>query len=213
MNEKKYKLSFTFGGLLLPETRIIAKEYLKTKNWDWVKAKALEENMLQKTRNSSRYRYFREIMYRLKKAYPWEMEILGKEADQGVYSLVNLVIVGRYYRFVRDFIVEVIRYKAEGLDFILMDYDYTTFLETKSQFHPELLKLSESTGNKIKQVIIRMLKEAGVLTIKNGVKTIIKPYSRDILAARYAERGTIDDMMILLMTDREINSLRGKYGR
>ncbi|MCD6121154.1 MAG: DUF1819 family protein [Spirochaetales bacterium] len=42
-----------------------------------------------------------------------------------------------------------------------MDYDYTTFLETKSQFHPELLKLSESTGNKIKQVIIRMLKEAG----------------------------------------------------
>lgn len=213
MEEKKYKLSFTFGGLLLPETRIIAKEYLKTNSWDDVKAKVLEENILQKIRKSSRYRYFREIMYRLEISYPWEMEILAREMDQNTYSLVNFVIVNRYYRFVRDFNMEVIRYKVDGNDFKLTDYDYFTFFEAKSQYHPELLKLSESTGKKIQQVVIRILKETGILELKNGDKRIIKPFVPNLLAEKYAKEGTAEDMMALLLPDREIGILRGKYGR
>ncbi|NOY07629.1 MAG: DUF1819 family protein [Spirochaetes bacterium] len=213
MDENKYKLSFTFGGLLLPETKIIAGEYLKTSNWDEVRIKALEENILQKTRKSSRYRYFREIRDRLNNAYAWELEILGNEIDQNIYSLVNLTVVSRYYRFVRDFIIEVIRYKTEGNDFTLTDYDYEAFLEAKSQYHPEILDLSESTRNKIRQVVIRMLKETGILTVRGREKIITKPFIPDVLAKRYAEAGTAENMMILLLPDREIGILRGKYGK
>ncbi len=155
---KKYKLSFTFGGLLLPETRIIAREYWAVRDWNRVKKDVLDKNLLQKTRKASRYRYFREIRDRINNAYSWELNILANEKDESIYRLVNLVIVSRYYKFVRDFVIEVIRYKVIGNDLIIMDYDYPTFFERKVVEHPELLEISESTKSKIQQVVFRALK-------------------------------------------------------
>ena len=46
---QRYRLSFTFGGLLGHETRVIAREYIKDRDWASAKSRILEQNLLQKS--------------------------------------------------------------------------------------------------------------------------------------------------------------------
>ena len=73
MNTRKYRLSFTFGGLLIPETQIVADAYVRLGDWEDVRKEVLAGSLLRKTRQESSRRYFREIRDRLKSAHQWEL--------------------------------------------------------------------------------------------------------------------------------------------
>ena len=107
----RYRLSFTFGGLLVHETRVIAKEYIKDRDWTAAKSRILEQNLLQKTRLSSSKRYFGGIRDRLYCAHDWEVDLITSDVSFEEVITVILAITARYYRFLRDFIIEVVRHK------------------------------------------------------------------------------------------------------
>jgi hypothetical protein len=80
----RYKLSFTFGGLLIEETvTIVALLNECGHDWATVRRRAVEENALKKTRTSSSFRYFREIRDRLADAADWELEAIAGNAPYG----------------------------------------------------------------------------------------------------------------------------------
>ena len=106
---ERYRLSFTFGGLLGHETRVIAKEYLKDRDWTSVKSRILKQNLLQKTRLSSSRRYFREIRDRLSCSHDWEVDLLTSDISFEEVITIILAITARYYRLLRDFIIQVVR--------------------------------------------------------------------------------------------------------
>src|SRR5699024_2600426 len=62
-----------------------------------------------------------------------------------------------------DFVIEVLSEKVQVFDYALTDLDYNTFISRKRIDHPELEKSAPSTQNKVKQVILKMLKQVGLI--------------------------------------------------
>lgn len=71
--------------------------------------------------------------------------------------------VCRRYRFLADFAVEVLHERFLTLKPALPPQEFDVFFNDKSQSHPELSELSSSTIQKLRQVLFRMLREAGLL--------------------------------------------------
>ncbi|MCX7023418.1 MAG: DUF1819 family protein [Spirochaetes bacterium] len=185
MNEP-YRLSFTFGGLLFPESVIIAQRYQALPDWDALKAEAKHGELLRKTRSSSRYRYFREIRDRFSQAWPFELELIAAEGNGARHAA--FAICCRYYLLLGDFVHEVVRDKLAMREDHLGLSDYYHFLEEKAPFHPELSTLSEITLTKLRQVTFRMLTEG--MLLENGREHRIKnPSVPESLVRKYREQG------------------------
>ncbi len=204
---ERYRLSFTFGGLLVHETRVIAKEYIKDRDWTSAKSRILEQNLLQKTRLSSSRRYFREIRHRLSCAHDWEVDLLTSDVSFEEEITVILAITARYYRFLRDFIIEVVRHKWLGKDTQLKEYDFDSFFEGKVPNHEELTEISDTTRKKLKQVALRMLREGNLLARnKRDIQKLFIPAS---LLRRYTDSQDFETLQIFLLSDREIEKIAG----
>jgi hypothetical protein len=204
---ERYRLSFTFGGLLGHETRVIAKEYIKDRDWTSAKSRILEQNLLQKTRLSSSRRYFREIRDRLSCAHDWEVDLLTSDVSFEEVITIILAITARYYRFLRDFIIEVVRHKWLGKDTQLKEYDFDSFFEGKIPNHKELTEISDTTRKKLKQVTLRVLREGNLLAgNKRDIQKLSVPAS---LLRRYTDSKDFDGLRIFLLNDREIEKIAG----
>lgn len=202
-----YRLSFSFGGLLIPESQVVAKTFLGLGDWDSVRHEILEKNLLQKTRQESSRRYAREIRDRLKGAWDWELPIVaGHEGSRNEAVLVLLAITMRYYRLVWEFLVEVIRYKITGGDFRMLGFEFESFWEQKAESAPELRDVTETTRRKLIQVAYRMLQEAGFLPEgRDGI--IVAPTVPYGLSTRYAAEQDYETLMAFLLPDHEISRL------
>ena len=207
-----YRLSFTFGGLLIPETRVIADSYLRLGDWDAVREEVTGQNLMGKTRQESSQRYIREIRERLKGAYEWEMSIItGHDGTPDEARLVLLAVTVRYYRLIRDFIVDVIRHKVTGGDYKMLGFEFESFWERKAEGAREMRDITETTRKKLNQVAYRMLQEAGYLPGgRDG--TILAPTVPYGLSTRYAAEHDGDTLLAFLLSDREIRKLIGESG-
>ncbi|MDP3178631.1 MAG: DUF1819 family protein, partial [Spirochaetaceae bacterium] len=143
-----YRLSFSFGGLLFPESVAIAQRDRELPDWEALKAETKQGELLRKTRSSSRYRYFREIRDRINQAWPFELELIATEGIGARYAAFAMCC--RYYRLVGDFVHEVVRDKVAMHEERLTLSDYYHFLEKKVPLHPELSTLSETTRAKLR---------------------------------------------------------------
>ena len=77
-------------------------------------------------------------------------------------------------RFAFEFAAEVLRDKLASHDAVLRPSDYESYIENKSLPHPELARLKPTSRNKIRQVLLRMLVEAGLLA-KGSSLSIQRP--------------------------------------
>jgi hypothetical protein len=191
-----YNLSFTFGGLLLPESTEIAHAYVQSEDWEAVRQQVMNENILQKTRLESRKRYFRGLLQRFKAAYRWELEcIAGSELE--AKRAVLFLIMCRNYEFIRDFYIEVVRRKLLLNDFSLHDYEYYAFFEQKLEEHPELNELSDSSTQKVRAIVLKVHREVGILE-KDKAKTQLSfPLVPQEVQELYKEHGMEDEVKIL----------------
>lgn len=67
------------------------------------------------------------------------------------------------YSLLRDFVIEVVREKYLIMDFNLSDTDYISFIRRKEINHDELANLTDQTQAKVKQVIFKILEQAGII--------------------------------------------------
>jgi hypothetical protein len=65
--------------------------------------------------------------------------------------------------FIFRFAAEVLRDKLAAHDPVLRRSDYETYVSIESISHPELAQLASSSRNKVRQILLRMLVEAGLL--------------------------------------------------
>jgi len=193
--QKAYKFSFVAGGLLLPETAAVARRYLEQPAWDLIRREVEVGELLRTTRASSRSRYFLEIRRRFRAASPFEIAFLATEAE--LSRLANFAICCRYYQFLGDFMVEVLRDKLRLGDHTLGNVDFYSFFQRKIQERPELETLSDSTRVKVKTVLFRMLAEAGIYD--PSTKTIAAPRLPEVLVTAYQHAGDSDALVHLLV--------------
>ena len=159
----KYKMSFTVGGLFYQESIAAVELYIQKKDWTAVHEEILKSNLFQVRTISTLKRITREILSRLEVLSLEQLGIIHNGSRQEQTQMLWIAVC-KNYNFIRDFAVEVIREKFLLMDYTLTKQDYNIFFDTKAEWHEELEILKDSTKNKLKQVLFKILREAEIIS-------------------------------------------------
>jgi len=164
----KYKLSFLVGGLYYNESIVLASLYKQLNDLKLVRKEALDNNLLQTRMQSSSKRMVSEILNKLMLLDDNELNFLinGKEQDQ---KLLLWIATCRRYTFIKDFSIEVLIYNYQNLKKIVNKDEFDIFFNQKSLTHPELDKITELTRNKLRSVMFKNMREAGLIDNKGVI--------------------------------------------
>ena len=204
LSKSEYSFSFLAGALYLPETAAVAVLMLANPDWDEVTRRAAADNLIRQRTKASRVRILREIRYRLQQLSPAELEFFCAANSRDQRQLLFIALCQRF-RFIREFVAEVLRPKALALNFQLRPTDYARFFDRKGAEAPELEKLTDKSRAKIKQVLIRMLAEAGIInsTADLRIQRIVPSKS----LARLVAKSNPNHLHFLLLSDADIRQL------
>ena len=173
----RYRLSFTVGGLLAEQGRIIASMAVEDGCLDGVdddaevgarvaavRARAVDDDVLSVRTRAANVRMVREVVKRLSALTVRELRHL---AAPGVLSddrrALMWTAMCRYYAFVGEFAEEVLRDRFL-LGYGTVDYaDYDRFLHSKAMWHPELEELSPATAAKLRSNVFKAMFEAALV--------------------------------------------------
>jgi hypothetical protein len=162
-------MSFTTASLLHHESVKLAVLYLDIGDWNSVRDHVIEGNLLQTRTLNTLKRICREIVSRLKKLKKEELGLLVDGIPQEQAYLLWIAVCRRY-QFIADFAVEVLRERYITLKADLTHEDFDSFFNRKSEWHVELEKITPSTREKLRQILFKMLREAGLLTNNNMIQ-------------------------------------------
>ncbi|MFA6740933.1 MAG: DUF1819 family protein [Arcobacteraceae bacterium] len=204
----EYIFSYTAATLMMNETDEVIKKYLEYKDWDKVKDTVIEENIIQKQSVSSRKRVYIELKRRIETLTPAQLVYIEEASSSDIRNLIFLSIL-KTYKFIFEFMIEVISKKVLMFDYKILNSDYESFFESKKNSIETLENITENTAYKIKQVLFRILEESMIIdNTKN--KNIVKPH----LSSEVAELIIKDNPIYLkafLYTDYEIQKLKDKF--
>lgn len=165
-----YRMSFSTGGLFLNESVELARLHVPGEPWAETQARALEKGATQLPKAASNTRTIREIKNRISTLSDAELDFLVNEADRSDQQALLWLACCRAYRFFREFAVEVIqdKYVSYQLDLPLESFD--VFFDGKAEWNDDLADLSKSTQLKLRQIMFRMMREAGILTDQGQIQ-------------------------------------------
>lgn len=146
-------------------------------------------------------REFRELKFRIETLTSKQLEILAT-GDVLAQKQIALLAMCKLYSFIRDFVVEVLREKALVFDYQMTEGEYTTFFRRKSEVHPELEELAESTAKKIKQVTYKILEQTGL--IDSVESKSINPQLVDEKVARAVLEDDPEWLKIYLLSNLDV---------
>ena len=156
-----YLLSFTAGGLLLEETDSLSS-YLNDKKIDLIKNEIVNNKYLKTNSESARMRIIHEIKTRYN-AVGSDVFSLYQDLDQNEKKIFIFYTCLKTYRLVFDFIFDVVIERWLSGNKSLNIDDSLYFLDKKSSDHIEVENLADSTVKKIGSVMIKMLKDVGMI--------------------------------------------------
>lgn len=162
MNNIPYEMSFSTGGLFLTESIKLSLCFRELSDWLKVREQALTDNLLQVRTLSTARRVIREIIARLKCLSTEELALLicGDSEEQ---RALLWIAVCRRYRFIGEFAVELLRERYLNLQPDLKLQDFDAFYNRKSDWHPELERISPATRKKLRQILFKIMKDANLL--------------------------------------------------
>lgn len=179
LDKVKYNLSFTTGSLFYRESVIAAEIFFKSNDWTKCRDLMITDNLIQAKTMTSNKKITYEVISRLKNLNIRQIEIIVKGTKHEQLTMIWIAICKKYL-FIRDFAVEVVREKFLNFDNLLTENDYNIFFNSKVEWHEELEKTTKLTQMKAKQVLFRMLREAGIIEKNNLIIPII--FSKEILS-------------------------------
>ena len=104
----------------------------------------------------------REIRYRLQQFSKKELEYFAGAGASDQRQLLFIAVCVRF-RFIREFVDEVLRPKAFAMDLQIYPTDFARFFDRKAAEADEIESLTDKSRAKIKQVLTRMLAEGGLI--------------------------------------------------
>lgn len=161
--ERRYALSFTTGALLAREGALLAPVYIERRDWEQVRDQAVESNLLQARTHRTGVRLVRETVKRLSVLADDEVELLT-EATASERGYLMWAAACRRYQLVGEFAEEVLRERFLLLASSLEYQDFDSFFRTKAVWHDELAEIKDSTMQKLRSNVFKMLHEAELLS-------------------------------------------------
>jgi hypothetical protein len=195
---EKYDFSYTSTSLRLQELLKVATAMKEGRELDFT-------NELGGGKTSTGKRRKTEFEKRLKGLTSDELELLihGDLVSQRQMAYISIC---KTFGFIRDFTVEVLREKLLVFDYQITDGDYITFFRRKSELYPEMEELSDVTVKKLRQVLFRMLEEAGL--IDSSKSRVIQPQIVDHKLIEVVLNDNPKWLKVLLLGDHDIALMR-----
>ena len=192
-------MSFTTGGLYLPESVGFASAFLQCGSWKEAREQVAEQNLFMARTQKSAGRAIGEVSARLKTLSEAELHLLvdGTHPEQ---QALLWVAACRSYPFVRDFAIEVLRENFLSFRGVLATEDYTYFYTKKAELEPRLDEISEQTQNKLRQVLYKMMREASLLTDEH----VIIPSKLTTDCIRTIARKNPKDLMLFPVFESDV---------
>lgn len=175
----RYALSFTSGTLLANEAAVVAPIYLRVRDWKTTRALAHTENVLGSRVARSNTRTLGALVPRLQLLSDDELEIVaeGTSTERGHLMWTAAC---RRYALIGEFADEVLRERFLTLAGTVSYEDYDSFYRAKAMWHDELDDVTGSSYQKLRQVLFKMMVEAGLLTKQGQIEPAL-------LSSRVAE--------------------------
>lgn len=162
-HSERYALSFTTGALLTREAMLLAPIYVGERDWERVRDRAVDGNLLQARTYRSGVRLARETVKRLSALTDAEVELLiDLTADERGYLMWAAAC--RRYELIGDFADQVLRERFLLLASTLTYADFDGFIRSKALWHEELVEIKDSTLQKLRSNVFKMLREAELLS-------------------------------------------------
>ena len=152
----------------------MAEHYLTTRDWQVTRAWVLSTNALQCRSASCAVRLETELRKRLQSLTAEQIKVMAQSTEDDRIAIAWLAAM-KHSAILFDFSFEVLREKLALRDQVLRPSDYEAFVHHQSALHPSLTEVSASSKYKIRQVLMKMLSEVGILQDGPGMGTIQRP--------------------------------------
>ena len=199
-----YLMSFSTGGLFLTESIKLVECFMRLADWPRVREHVLAINLLQVRALSTGKRVVREVISRLKELSPEELTLL-LHGDSQEQSAILWIAVCRHYHFIGEFAFEVLRERYLSLQPDLQIDDFIAFYNRKSDWHPGLEQLRQSTRKKLRQVLFMMMRDANLLVEGDRINP---PLLSDRLLTTLAATKRLQDLQFFPVLEADIRIAR-----
>ena len=190
-----YSAKLTAEPFLYNETKIIAEYILNGEDVNELKKRNIEENLIHYKKPKSIQRVNSPIFRRLA-VLDEELlrEFIYSDIDTSRYILLYAIM--KTDKLVRDFVIEVYKDKLLMQKEYIEKFDIDNWYEDKCTIGQNLRERSESTTNKLKQVIMKIMQDSGLVKKereKNNYRfKVIRPLLKDKFINELESRGDIE---------------------
>ena len=186
-----YNAKLTGEPFLYNETKIIGKYLLEGEDKQELKKRNIEENLIKHKKTGSVKRVNAPIFRRL--------EVLNEDMlNDFVYSDIEnskyilLYAIMKTDKLVRDFIIEIYRDKLLMREEYIEKFDIDNWYEEKCILSQTLKERTESTSAKLKQVIMKILQDSGLVVKEKDRFKIIRPLLKEKYIRQLDVNGDIE---------------------
>ncbi|MBR6253008.1 MAG: DUF1819 family protein [Clostridia bacterium] len=169
-----YSARLTGEPFLYNETKILAKYLIQGEDINELRKRNVDENLIMHKTKSSILRVNSGIFNRLQ---AMDDEILYDfvNSDVDTSKIILLYIIMKTNKLVNDFVNDIYKEKILIGSDLIYDYDINGWIKEKCDNSPTLSKCTDSTRYKLRQVLIKILKDAGLVKYQKDSYLIIRP--------------------------------------
>lgn len=173
-----YSAKLTAEPFLYNETKIIAEYLIQGEEASQLKKRNVEENLIHHKKISSVKRVNSPIFRRLE-VLNNEMlnDFVYTDLDNSKYILLYAIM--KTDKLVRDFIIEVYKEKLFMRKEYIEKFEIDNWYDEKCILSKTLKERSESTSAKLKQVIMKILQDSGLVVKEKDKFRVIRPLLKE----------------------------------
>ena len=186
-----YSAKLTAESFLYNETKIIAQYLLEGISPEELKRKNVKENLIKYKSSKSVVRVNSPIFRRLN---IMDSEMLDEfvHADIETSKYILLYTIMKTDRLVRDFVIEVYKDKLLMRKDYIEKFDIDNWYEEKCILSKTLRERTESTSAKLKQVIMKILQDSGLVIKEKDRFKIVRPLLKEKYISMLDKNGDIE---------------------
>jgi len=186
-----YSAKLTGEPFLYNETKIIATYLYNGEDEELLKKRNVEENLIKYKSLKSVTRVNSPIFRRINVMDKEMLEdFIHSDIENSKYIL--LYVIMKTDKLVRDFIIEVYKDKLLMRKEYIEKFDIDNWYEEKCILSNTLKERSESTSAKLKQVIMKILLDSGLVEKDKKKFKIIKPLLKEKYIRMLDKNGDIE---------------------
>ncbi len=186
-----YSAKLTAEPFLYNETKTLATYLLKGESEEILKRRNIEENLI-KYKSAKSIARVNSPMFRRLNVMDKNMmeEFVNSSVDNSKYILLYTIM--KTDRLVREFVLDVYKYKLIMRKEYIEKFDIDNWYEEKCSLSTTLKEKSEQTSAKLKQVIMKIMQDSGLVIKEKNRFKIIRPLLKETYINMLDRKGDLE---------------------